>query len=120
MAEHECSLANCDGTRLGHELARDFPEETQRLVDGLARLGNSEDRVIAANLQVEHYVCQMCPGDGFVVPADEIGASLMQQHLKTEHDEDGLMLEFRPCYECGTPVLVPLGRVGPSTCGDHS
>ena len=86
MAEHKCALANCDGTRLGHELARDFPEETARLVDSLARLGSREDRVIAANLQLEYYTCQMCPSDAFQVPVDEIGASLMQQHLKTEHD----------------------------------
>lgn len=119
MAEHKCALANCDGTRLGHELARDFPEETARLVDSLARLGSREDRVIAANLQLEYYTCQMCPSDAFQVPVDEIGASLMQQHLKTEHDV-ALIAEFRPCQECGVSVLVRLGEPAPENCGGHS
>lgn len=51
---HRCDLSGCDGTRLGHDLARDFPAETQRLNKALDRLrGSREDRVMPENLQVD-------------------------------------------------------------------
>lgn len=51
---HSCNLSHCDGTQLGHELARDFPEETARLETALDRLrGAREDRVMPENLQVQ-------------------------------------------------------------------
>lgn len=31
MARHHCNLLHCDGTKLGHELAQDFPAETARI-----------------------------------------------------------------------------------------
>lgn len=34
---HKCQLRNCDGTRLGHDLARDFPKETNRLQSWIYR-----------------------------------------------------------------------------------
>ena len=52
--EHRCNLPNCDGTRLGHELARDFPEETRKFVEAWEDLfGPREDHVMPENLQVE-------------------------------------------------------------------
>lgn len=43
---HCCDLPGCDGTRLGHDLARDFPEETRRFDEAMDRLrGPREDRV---------------------------------------------------------------------------
>lgn len=51
---HRCKFAHCDGTRLGHELARDFPLETERLEASLDYLrGPREDHVMPENLQVE-------------------------------------------------------------------
>lgn len=50
---HTCALPGCDGTRLGHDLARDFPEETRRIDEALDRLrGPREDHVMPENLQV--------------------------------------------------------------------
>lgn len=40
---HRCDLPNCDGTRLGHDLAAEFPEETVRVVDALDRLAHPDD-----------------------------------------------------------------------------
>ncbi len=53
---HRCDVPHCDGTRLGHDLAVDFPEETARVDEGLVRLRPSkrEDYVMPENLQVEH------------------------------------------------------------------
>lgn len=52
---HQCSLKGCDGTRLGHDLARDFPEETARIDEAFRRLAEPKDglRVNPANLQVD-------------------------------------------------------------------
>lgn len=55
MTDHVCDLEHCDGTRLGHELALDFPEETARIETELARLretykGDDGLAVNAANL----------------------------------------------------------------------
>ena len=45
-AEHRCDLPHCDGTRLGHDLAAEFPEETRRYEEAMDRLrGPREDRV---------------------------------------------------------------------------
>lgn len=57
MTAHACGLARCDGTRLGHELARDFPKETARIneafEDAVARFRG--DRVRPEALQVEEW-----------------------------------------------------------------
>lgn len=53
MSSHSCDLAHCDGTRLGHELARDFPKETARLEESLDRLRYPEDHVKPENLLVD-------------------------------------------------------------------
>lgn len=60
MATHKCSLPHCDGTRLGHELARDFPKETAAINEAFAGMVGStrEDRVMPENLQVDH--CKIC------------------------------------------------------------
>lgn len=51
---HTCDTAGCDGTRLGHDLAVDFPAETARLNAALDRLrGPREDRVLPENLAGE-------------------------------------------------------------------
>lgn len=50
---HTCDVPHCDGTRLGHDLAVEFPEETARLEAALETLrGPREDRVMPENLQV--------------------------------------------------------------------
>ena len=50
-AEHCCDLPHCDGTRLGHDLAAEFPEETRRYEDAMDRLrGLRDDRVDPADL----------------------------------------------------------------------
>lgn len=43
MSTHSCDLPGCDGTRLGHTLAEDFPEETARIDDALDRLAHPDD-----------------------------------------------------------------------------
>lgn len=49
-----CNLPHCDGTRLGHELARDFPKETAAIDDALSKYaGPREDYVMPENLQVD-------------------------------------------------------------------
>lgn len=55
MAGHQCDLEHCDGTRLGHDLAAEFPAETARVVEQLARLAEPVDglRVNPANLQAD-------------------------------------------------------------------
>jgi hypothetical protein len=70
---------------------------------------------------VSLYVCEACRevGKDMKIPADEVGAALMQQHLQSEHDV-GLVTEFKACQECGQSVLTKLGQPGPRTCGDHS
>jgi hypothetical protein len=52
---HHCDLTGCDGTRLGHDLAAEFPAETARIDAELRRLAEPDDglRVNPANLQVE-------------------------------------------------------------------
>lgn len=54
MAKHKCQLLDCDGTPLGHELARDFPEETRQVTESLERLIDTghDFTVDPANLQV--------------------------------------------------------------------
>lgn len=51
---HTCNVPHCDGTRLGHDLAVEFPTETARIDAELARLAEPDDglRVDPANLQV--------------------------------------------------------------------
>lgn len=47
---HHC----CDGTRLGHDLAAEFPEATARFDAAMDRLrGPREDRVMPERLRVE-------------------------------------------------------------------
>lgn len=53
MTKHECKLPHCDGTRLGHELARDFPKETAAINEAFTRMTNREDYVMPENLQVD-------------------------------------------------------------------
>lgn len=54
---HSCDIAHCDGTKLGHELARDFPKETARLEESLDRLRDQlrypDDHVKPENLRVD-------------------------------------------------------------------
>lgn len=51
--QHTCTVPYCGGTRLGHDLAVEFPEETARLERALDTLrGPREDRVMGENLQV--------------------------------------------------------------------
>lgn len=50
---HKCSLKNCDGTSLGHALARDFPVQTQLIIDRMERLAHPDDHVKPENLQVD-------------------------------------------------------------------
>lgn len=52
---HDCNLPYCDGTDLGHELARDFPEETARFEEQMDRQFrmDREDRVMPENLRVD-------------------------------------------------------------------
>jgi hypothetical protein len=54
---HDCGDAHCDGTVLGHELARDFPKATARIDaafrDMADRNRNPEDYVMPENLQVD-------------------------------------------------------------------
>ncbi len=54
MTAHKCKFVGCDGTRLGHDLAKDFPEETARIDAELARLAEPKDglRVNPENLKV--------------------------------------------------------------------
>lgn len=40
---HRCDLPRCDGTRLGHDLALEFPEETARVDEALRRITHPED-----------------------------------------------------------------------------
>lgn len=47
MSAHRCDLPGCDGTRLGHELAADFPEETARVDEALDRIAHPEDYLMA-------------------------------------------------------------------------
>ena len=50
---HRCDVPGCDGTRLGHDLASEFPEETRRFDAAMDRLrGPREDRVMPENLHV--------------------------------------------------------------------
>ena len=52
--QYSCDTAGCDGTRLGHDLAADFPAETAAVDAALARLrGPREDRVLPENLAGE-------------------------------------------------------------------
>jgi len=54
MVTHSCNLAHCDGTRLGHELARDFPAETARIDEAFNDLASPrEDHVMPENLRVQ-------------------------------------------------------------------
>ena len=38
-----CYVPRCDGTRLGHDLAVDFPEETKRFDEAIWRITHPED-----------------------------------------------------------------------------
>lgn len=65
------------------------------------------------------YVCEACRDDGkeFKVPVDEIGAVVMEQHLKSEHGV--VALEWHVCPECGYTILCKLQRP-PTSCAEHS
>jgi hypothetical protein len=68
------------------------------------------------------YVCELCESKPFRVPVDEVGAALMQQHLKSEHDL-GLVAEFKRCGECDQAILCKISEFGgrpPATCKEHS
>lgn len=57
MSAHRCKVPGCDGTRLGHDLAADFPEETKRIDEAFDRLRRPrEDRVMPENLRVDEPV----------------------------------------------------------------
>lgn len=43
MSEHKCQYLGCDGTRLGHQLAKEFPQETARIDEAIDRLLNPDD-----------------------------------------------------------------------------
>lgn len=47
MSRHQCDLSGCDGTRLGHDLAGDFPEETARFNEALDRITRPDDYIKA-------------------------------------------------------------------------
>lgn len=57
MTARHCTVPHYDGTRLGHDLAVEFPEETARIDRELARLAEPKDglRVNAANLQGDQF-----------------------------------------------------------------
>lgn len=52
---HRCQVKGCDGTRLGHDLAVEFPQETARIDEALRRLAEPKDglRVNPDNLHVD-------------------------------------------------------------------
>ena len=55
---HHCTLPGCDGTRLGHDLAAEFPEETKRIDEAFDRLrGPREDHVMSENLTADTCTC---------------------------------------------------------------
>lgn len=67
------------------------------------------------------YVCELCDENdkATLIPADEVGAALMQEHLKSEHGV--VALAFKTCSGCGHSVAAlypPDDR--PITCKDHS
>ena len=67
------------------------------------------------------YTCMACQSEGkeVQIPADEVGAALMQQHLKTEHGI-AFASEFRRCRECDQSILVVLGAPPTTSCREHS
>lgn len=83
MSRHSCNLPHCDGTRLGHELARDFPQETARLDEALDQIAHPEDHVMPENLQVHRTVihknihcdwiaeARECPLDEHLIEVDD-------------------------------------------------
>ena len=62
--EHRCDVPRCDGTRLGHDLAVEFPEETARIDAAFDRL---RDR-IAARPALDVWDDSVAPG-GYVCSA---------------------------------------------------
>jgi hypothetical protein len=50
---HNCKNPRCDGTKLGHSLAMDFPKETQRIDDAFAHMA-AVSRGDAAKLEIEY------------------------------------------------------------------
>jgi hypothetical protein len=40
---HQCDVPGCDGTRLGHDLAVEFPRETARVDEAFDRLAHPDD-----------------------------------------------------------------------------
>lgn len=54
----------------------------------------------------------------FQTPVDEIGATLMQAHLKDKHDV-AMLGVFRTCPECGTSILCNALKDDALTCKDH-
>lgn len=39
---HDCNVPYCDGTDLGHDLAREFPEETAQYEEAMDRLRKAD------------------------------------------------------------------------------
>jgi hypothetical protein len=50
---HACDHPGCDGTRLGHTLAIDFPDETQRIDAAMRRITYRDDYVMPENLSID-------------------------------------------------------------------
>lgn len=93
---HQCNLAGCDGTDLGHELARDFPAETARIDQAFDRLANPEDHLMAP--APRHY--RKC---------GRWEADHEPHEWSTPHSRrDGIY------YWCEGPTVVEGGRRGPA------
>lgn len=71
-------------------------------------------------MSAEFYICNACADDGMdtTMPADEVGAALMQQHLASEHGVTAL--QFKTCGGCGNSIAVLLGSPAPESCEAHS
>lgn len=124
-----CNLANCDGTRLGHDLALDFPDETERLVQSLARLGgNREDRVMPENLRVDKPPLGLIPrfirDEQRLEEIDEaiarymaadppwpIPQEWMQERVEIKYSLHQREHEKACCRECGTHANPHVGCI---------
>ena len=67
---HDCEYRGCDGTRLGHELAKNFPNATQRFNDAMDRLNNRD----------EHYKLEFVYCEEFYVRRQGICDALLDVH----------------------------------------
>lgn len=43
MSQHKCTIVGCDGTKLGHYLAKEFPQETAQIDEALDRILRPDD-----------------------------------------------------------------------------